>query len=427
MKNFILVLILSVIFFSTSIAQKNLDYFVSLAKQNSPLINSLENQSLITKLDLEQMKRVLSSPEISLEANLLFAPIISHDQGNDKFEWISQGASDYIGFDQAFSDGGQYQAGVSLNQPLFKNSLLQAYHDKASITEESNQNQINLTGHELELLVTYQYILCLKSKKQKENTQAVLQLLTEQLNTLEILVNHAIYKQTDLMLLQIVYKNYELEEKNHQANLESNLYDLNLICGINDSVLNDIEDVNFIMKQDPNEPSNFLTRFSLDSLSLLSDLNFSKQKYKPQLSIFANVGMNAIYQPAFNRFGFNTGLTFSWVLFDGYQQKLQRQKTNVALLSVDFEKNHFKTQQKLQKAKLIKQISRLNEKEMMIEDQVKQYDLLIKTYQDELSTNQVSIMDLKNLIQESLAKKQELTLLKMEKEIFINSYNYWNY
>jgi len=223
--------------------------------------------------------------------------------------------------------------------------------------------------------------------------------------------------QTDLMLLQIVYKNYELEEKNHQANLESNLYDLNLICGINDSVLNDLEDVNFIMKQDPNEPSNFLTRFSLDSLSLLSDLSFSQQKYKPQLSIFANVGMNAIYQPAFNRFGFNTGLTFSWVLFDGYQQKLQRQKTNVALLSVDFEKNHFKTQQKLQKAKLIKQISRLNEQEIMIEDQVKQYDLLIKTYQDELSTNQVSIMDLKNLIQESLTKKQELTLLKMEKEI----------
>jgi len=36
-------------------------------------------------------------------------------------------------------------------------------------------------------------------------------------------------------------------------------------------------------------------------------------------------------------------------------------------------------------------------------------------------------MDFKNLLKDITAKKQDYLLLRMEKLLLINSYNYWNY
>jgi hypothetical protein len=50
----------------------------------------------------------------------------------------------------------------------------------------------------------------------------------------------------------------------------------------------------------------------VDSLNITADQSISDLKYKPQVNLFANAGLNAIYLPAFNRFGLSTGITFSW-------------------------------------------------------------------------------------------------------------------
>ena len=66
-----------------------------------------------------------------------------------------------------------------------------------------------------------------------------------------------------------------------------------------------------------NMNSKFLTSYYLDSLALAADLKISELKYKPDVSWFANGGMNAVYLPSLNRLGFSTGITFSMVLSDG--------------------------------------------------------------------------------------------------------------
>jgi outer membrane protein TolC len=150
-------------------------------------------------------------------------------------------------------------------------------------------------------------------------------------------------------------------------------------------------------------------------------------KYKPQLDVFANAGLNAIYLPTFNRLGISAGLTFSWNLYDGNQRKLEKNKSNVSINTLQFEKNHFITQQEINKDKIKSQLNSLSERTALIQDQLKQYEILYSAYENELKQGLISVMDFKNLLKDITAKKQDYLLLSMEKQLLINSYNYWNY
>ncbi len=85
------------------------------------------------------------------------------------------------------------------------------------------------------------------------------------------------------------------------------------------------------------------------------------------------------------------------------------------------------TQQQINKSKIISQLKSLDERRLILVNQVTKYDQLYKVYADELAQGLVSVMDFKNLLKDITAKKQDYLLLKMEKQLLVNSYNYWNY
>ena len=423
--NTLLLLLLTIL--NPVLAQFNLNYFIEKAKQNSPLIQRNNADKKLFELDFLQTERILKSPNINLESNILFAPIISHDNNTTRFELTSPGATNYIGYDLGISNGGQFQASVSVNQPLFTGSSLKIYSDKKKISSKISDNATTLTIHEIEQLVGYQYILCLKSKIQIENNNSNQNQLSEQLELLKKLVKNAIYKETDLLLLQIEYQNLELQKKSLTDEFRSNLYDLNLLCGINEAIYEDILPIEQTLKPDTITNSAFLISYKLDSINLVNDLMMTELKYKPQLSAFANAGLNAVYIPTFNRLGFSAGLTFTWNLYDGNQRKIEREKSNVNIQSLQFEKNNFLTQKEINKNKIVSQLKAIDEQMLLLENQLNQYKTLYETYKKELSQGLISIMDYKNLLKDMTAKKQEKTLAKMEKQLLINSYNYWNY
>ena len=190
--------------------QHDLNYFLDQAKLNSPLLQKNKADNELLKLDMQQTERILKSPVISLESNILFAPIISHDVNVRKFELTSPGATNYIGYDQAFTDGGQYQALLNLSQPLFRGSSLRAFKNKNVIASKLNEDTYSLNVHELEQLVGYQFLICEKSKLQLDNIAILNAQLDKQMGSMKKLVEHAIYKKTDEMLLDL-----ELPNKNH--------------------------------------------------------------------------------------------------------------------------------------------------------------------------------------------------------------------
>lgn len=407
--------------------ERDLNYFLEQAKLNSPLLNKNKNDSKLIQLELLQVKNMLTKPMVNIEANVLFAPIVSHDNGVNRFEWVSDGADNYKGYDLALTDGGQYLGVVSINQPLFTKPTYQSYSDKADISNQIIENNTALTIHEIEQLVSYQYILCLKSEMQSHISSALLEELKSQLVMMRKMVLNAIYKQTDLLLLQIEYQNFEVEYKTLLAEYRTNLFDLNLLCGINDTNLVAVEDINFQLKSETIAQSRFLDSYKLDSLNNVAGLSIYEQKYKPQVNIFANAGLNAVYQPAFNRLGFSTGIALSWNIYDGHQRKTQREITTLHLQKNEFDKKYLLTQADINKNKILNQIKSLDQRITLFEDQINQYDNLLNVYNQELLQGELSVMDFKNLLKDIAAKKQESLLLKMEKQLLINSYNYWNY
>ncbi len=428
MKKIILIISTLIIGLNSLMAQQyDLNYFIRQAETNSPLIQKSNNAKKLFELDYQQIDRVLRSPEINLESNILFAPIISHDNNTNRFELTSPGATNYTGYDQANTDGGQFQAFVSIKQSLFTNGNLKKYADKTNILKNKNENSTQLTKHEIEQLVGYQYVVCAKSKIQVANSDSVIQLLSEQLNLMKKLVENGIYKQTDLMLLEIEYQNIVIENKTLTNDYKNNIYDLKLLCGINNNTIEDIQIPDLKMNITVQSESPFLASYKLDSMAVIADQSISELKYKPQLNLFANAGLNAVYIPTFNRLGFSAGLNFSWNLFDGGQRKLEAERSKVNLNNLQIEKDYFLSQKEINLNKIKSQMNSLENNISLINNQLEQYNKLYNAYQLELSHGQISIMDFKNLLKDISAKKQEMVLLKMEKQLLINSFNYWNY
>jgi len=410
-----------------SAQEHDLGFYQEQARVNSPLIRRNQNESKIIALNLKQLENILSWPEINFEAGVLFAPIISHDNNNNRFEWVSAGAEKYTGYDLAATDGGQYQAFVSLKQPLFTKSKTRSFTTIADISTRQNENDINLTKHELEHLVSNQYIVCLKSKMQAEISLELANDYAAQLAVMKKLVENAIYKQIDFMLLQLEHQDFEVEYNRFMADYESNLYDLDLICGICDTILQGVKEVDFQLLPDSLHLSGFLNSYRLDSLNIVANQNIFELKYHPQFNFFANAGMNAIYQPSFNRLGFSTGVALTMNIFDGNQRKLEREKSMINLQTIEFDKNHFSSRRNQSKNKILHQIQLLNQQILLINNQLNHYREIFDVYDSELVQGEISVMEFKNLLKDMSARKQELLILKMEKLALINSYNYWNY
>ena len=99
MKFTILLFLIVVTLFSTVHAQNGLQYYIDNAEQNSPLLNKQANNNKIIDLNLKQFNAIYKSPKISLNSNVLFAPILSKDGSTNKLQWTSAGSNNYIGYD----------------------------------------------------------------------------------------------------------------------------------------------------------------------------------------------------------------------------------------------------------------------------------------------------------------------------------------
>ncbi len=405
----------------------NLDYYLEQAKANSTFIHQNQNEKQLVQLDLEQIRKIYSKPEVTVDASVLFAPIISRDGGSGKFQMATKDAMDYTGYDLAGTDGGQYLGTVSVTQGLFNGKKIDTYNDKAEIQKQISDNNIQLTEHELENAVKHQYLLCLKSNRQAENNLELMKEIDDEIELMEKLVQSAVYKISDLKLLQLTMQNYEQDYETFRAEYLDNVYNLNLLCGINEGADVEIEPVEFQLNTEIKGVSRFLTSFYLDSLSIIANRKITELKYQPQFSWFANAGMNAVYVPSFNRLGFSTGATFSLTLFDGNQRKTEFEKSQINLETLQFNKRKTLTQNEIQKRFTLDKITSLDKRISLTDSQVKQYDDLLELYRSLIGQGEISVMEYSYLLKDISAKKQEKLLFEMEKQMVINAYNYWNY
>ncbi len=423
---FFSVLFLSSFFFVAYSQTFDVTHYINKALAQSPLLQKQENNNKIIELDLKQFIAIYKSPKVSLNSNVLFAPIISKDGNNNKLEWASNGSNNYVGYDLGASNGGQYQALVAINQPLFTAKYYKTQKKNTSISKAINNNGALLSKTELEQIVTHQYILCIQSKKQVENNLKIIKIIESQLAQMKVLVNAGIYKLVDLKLLEIALQNSQIEYERLNTDFLSSFNDLNLICGINDTTLYALENIDLKLSLPQQKTSLFLEQYKLDSLAIKSQQEIFELQYLPQISAFGNAGLNATYQPTLNRLGFSIGISASWNLFDGHQKEFKKEQTQLLLENINTDKNYFENQNNIQKNNILSQINSADTQILLINKQLESYNELLNLYNIEIKHSLVSVLELKTIIKEIAAKEQEKTTVLMLKEILINSYNYWN-
>jgi len=410
-------------------AQHSLQDYIYKAKENSPLLFDNKQQIQVNQLETERLKAVYTKPQISLSASYLFAPILSQDNGKTQFNANAYSADKYVGYDLAASNGGTYQGLINYNQPLFNASLLKAYSNQSLIQKQRNENAIKLTEHDIEKLITDQYLLCLLDKNQMLFADSMLKLIKEQISIVETLVNNSILKQSDLSLLNIEYQNNFGMYSTFKATYMRDLMDLNVLCGLEDTSYLLLDDINLELSQlSVNLTSNYLEKFKIDSLNILSTQLVFETKYKPQLNLYSNAGLNAVYAPTIaNRFGMSAGLNFTWNLFDGNQKSIVQEKTDLQLQSIAFSKNYFTNQNSLRKTKILGELNSYDERKIIAESQLKEYDHLLLLYRKEIVQGQLSVLSYITTLKNMTTVKRDYFLLETNRQLLINAYNYWNW
>lgn len=409
-------------------AQHSLFHYISEARQNSPLIKDNQNQNRANQLEIERLKAQFTKPQIGLAGNYLFAPIVSTDH-SFKLEPNSKGAEKYYGYDLGLTNGGQYQGLVTITQPLFSQQRLSKYEEQVLVTSQINQNNIKLTEHEIEKLVTDQYILCLLDIKQVTYAQTIINLIQDQRIIVQKLVNSALLKPSDLALLNIELKDYESKVLLNRTYYRRDLMDLNLLCGINDTTLVTLDTLELhVLNQMPSVMSAYLEKYRLDSLNLMAAQKVFETKYKPQVNVFANTGLNAVNISTLpRRFGVGAGVSVIWNFYDGRQKEISQRKTKILLQSVEAYRGNFLAQNDVRKSRYLVELNSYKEQADLLQQQANEYMEVINSYKKEIINGQVSVINFINVLKNMTSVQRDLSLLQTNQLLLINAYNYWNW
>lgn len=407
--------------------QYTLQDYIEIAQSNSPLIKDNQNQIQASTFEIQRLKALYTKFQLGISGNYLFAPIISVDNNTTRFEFNSAGADRYYGYDLAQTNGGLYQGLANFNQPLFNRGRFNAYAAQVEVSQQINENTIRLTKHDLEKTVTDQYILCLLDKKQVLYYDSVLVLLNDQLIIVRKLTEASLLKQSDLLLVNIELDNNKSLLASSRAAYRKDLYDLQILCGMRDTTFVILPDISLSLRGAV-ASSAYLEKFRLDSFNLMAVQKVFETKYIPQISLFSNAGLNAVYAPTMlNRFGFSAGLTASWELYDGHQKHLMANKTNIQLETISFYRENLMIQNAVRRNKVLEMLRANAERKAILQNQLSDYEKLLLTYKKEIMLGQLPIINYVMVLKNMIVVKRDYHVLEANDLLLINEYNYWNW
>jgi hypothetical protein len=423
-----LILFSSIIFCSSAVwAQHDLQSYIQLAKDNSPLIKDNINQSEATKIEVERLKALYTKPQVGITANYLFAPVVSQDNGKTTLLLNPDNPNKYFGQEVGLTNGGLYQGLVGVNQPLFMQSKFNVIADEAMISTKMNENNIRLTNYELEKIITDQYLLCLQNLNQIKFIDKYIGLLREQKDLVAKLVNGSVFKLSDVTLLNIEIQSQLIAQQTIQASYKKNLMDMNSIAGITDTAYHELIGT-ILQLSTANNISSFVVKYSLDSSVLIAQQKVFELRYKPQWNVFANGGLNASNISTLpRRFGVTAGISYTKTLFDGRQKQINQRRTVTLLKTSQAYKDNFLNQNTTRKNNLLEQINAIDARVKLTQAQVQEYDKLLSYYKQELIRGQISVINYVNTIKSAIVLENDFITLQSNRQLLINAYNYWNH
>ncbi len=404
-------------------AQMTFSELFEKAKEQSTELISLEASRDFMVLEASKIKAKNIAPQAYLSSDILFAPYF-----NNNGEIISTNPQNSaIGYDVGITNGGLYSFLFNTEIPVFNHKQVNNLLEQNNLEITKTETMINTLTIELKYSLALQYLDVLTSQVEYQNLQENLKLLKQQLIIAKSLTGHGLYRYVDYRLLQTAYISDSINMENSEAAFLLKLNQLKTICGIADTSFSQLAGFEPGLNQEEIDSSIFLQTYIQDSLSAVIQQKVFENRYKPQVKVYANTGLNSTSIPYFgNHFGMSAGVQLTYTLFDGKQKQINRQQQLVLMEQATREREieQFKVQK--QKTSYLNAIQALNTSIDKEERLQKDYSEILSIYNNELQNAQVGIIDYLNFLQLFNQNKLTLENHKIERSKLIVEYNYWN-
>ncbi|TDY60743.1 outer membrane efflux protein [Algibacter lectus] len=422
-----MLLLIAIFTCSLLVAQENrmLDFFVNKAKENTPVIKENNNLLKIGEIQSSIIKAQNNAFQVNTTSELLVAPYFNN---NGKVIDITTTPSiNAIGYDVGVTNGGLYSAQINVTKNLFN----QAITDNLLFQNKISSNSIGLSSeeitHNIVKNITDAYILAYQLQLQENFTKDILKDLEKRLQVVELLVKRAVLMESDYLLLQLDIEGKKLELQQIQNNLKTAINQLYSLSGMPIGTIEKLEAPNF---NTASEPSKFFyqKKFKNDSLQIVANQKIFENQYKPQVTAYANTGLNAVEIPnLYRRFGASAGLRLTIPIYDGKQRKYNAQQSILKEENLNFYKENTKVQLENNIATIEQQIVALEDNMALLNKQLDKQQNILEIYKGKLVQGQISIVDYLNVIQNY--KLNSYTKLQMQTNYWLlqSQYNFINW
>ncbi len=404
-------------------AQHSLDDFINSAFANSPVLKEYHQQQTLNQIQQKINQAENAGFQVSLSGDYLFAPYFNN---HGKLVTINP-APQAIGYDINLFDGGLYSAQLNLERNIFNGRLMNVLNRQVQIQDENARYNIDLEKHNLQKQVTDQYLNTYQSFLMIQLAREVVSNLSDQLKLTRELVEKGFVKTQDYLLLKIELKNQSIVLSDARQNYRSNLYQLYAVCGISDTAVVVIDSVALKMVKLMPE-SNFVQKYTLDSLVTVNQQQQFEVKYWPQVSVFFNTGLNAVALNNIGRkFGMSAGFSLSVPLYDGRQKSLTRQQSLVNQHTISEYRRFSEQNIAMQRNDLISRIRARQQNIEALTEQIADYQKLLQLSDRQLQQGNVSMIDHLTLMRNFVEIRKNKIETEINYQLEINNYNYWNW
>lgn len=395
---------------SASGQSRNLDFFISAATTNSPLLKDLQNQVKINQLD-SLLVLASQKPQISFAGNNNYAPVING--------W---------GYDEAFTNGANVSAMLTINKSLLNGFNNRIQFSNLKVLSDIIRNNMLITEQDIKKSVVSQYIIAYGDYLQVNFTKELQEMLLRQDTVLKELTEKNVYKQVDYLSFYVTLQQNEFKLKQLSIQYRNDYFILNYLCGIKDSIQPLLEEPGLTINTSLNPyQSVFIKKYDLDSASLVINRKLLAVSYRPKLNVFADAGYNSslAYKP-YKNVGGSIGLNLTVPLYDGRQKKIQFEKIRLQEMTRLANKQYYTAQYNQQMLQLKNQLKETTDLINDINIQLKYIKTLIAANEKLLQSGDVRIYDyiqsLNNYVNaRNMINENTITRLQI-----LNQLNYWN-
>ena len=406
----ILAVVLLFLFIQLVTAQeKNVDYFVNLALQNSPLLKDYQGRLQFNRIDSLRLRAGLGA-QVNAFSNNSYAPVING-----------------IGYDEAITNGANVYAAVSVSKGIISKKNLQNQLQAVDLQKQTILNPAKISEQDIRKNVIDQYITVYGLLQQVKFFGEELDLLHKEEIIFKKLTSTGVYKQTEYLTFLVLLQQQDLQLAQLSNQYRNAFRSLHYLCGVVDTATYPLAFPALRLEKLPMlQNSIFYQQFVTDSLNLVISNKQIDYNYQPKLNLFGEAGFNSsmAYQP-WKNFGPNFGLNLSVPIYDGHQKRMQHDQITVSEQTRKYYREFFTWQYGQQINQLLLQLTDVQNLGGRIRKQITYSQALVDANRKLLETGGVSVTEFIIAMSNLLTTKNMLLQNEIEKYQLINQLNYW--